>query len=106
MESITFGTNVYDLEKGDELELAFFVTPSNEDSEGSIKSRIEIENQLFDKDKIEINYPHIYKQMVLKSAEAKVFKSNLNIIPKELPISWEPEMKFRKVYWKWDMKYR
>lgn len=72
------------LKKGDELELAFFVTPSNEDSEGSIKSRIEIENQLFDKDKIEINYPHIYKQMVLKSAEAKVFKSNLNIIPKRI----------------------
>lgn len=72
------------LKKGDELELAFFVTPSNEDSEGSIKSRIEIENQLFDKDKIEINYPHIYKQMVLKSAEAKIFKSNLNIIPKRI----------------------
>ena len=70
--------------KGETQEISFFVTPSKEDSEGYIKSNIEIENQLFDKEKIDINYPHIYKQMVLKPSVAKVIKNNLIIIPKKI----------------------
>jgi LmbE family N-acetylglucosaminyl deacetylase len=70
--------------KGETQEISFFVTPSKEDSEGFIKSILEIENQVFEKEKIDINYPHIYKQMVLKPSEAKVIKSNLIIVPKKI----------------------
>lgn len=72
------------LKKGDELEVVFFVTPSNEETEGTITCKLEIGNQILDKDKIEINYPHIYKQMVLKTSQAKVIKSNLTIVPKKI----------------------
>jgi len=57
--------------KGEELLVSFTVSPSKEASEIFIKSIITIDGQVFDKDKVSINYPHINKQMVLKSAEAK-----------------------------------
>lgn len=57
--------------KGEETIAVFSVTPSKEASEITIKSIVTIEGKTFDKEKIDINYGHIYKQMVLKSAEAK-----------------------------------
>ncbi len=57
--------------KGEEVLTVFSVTPSEEASEINIKSIVTINNQTFDKEKIDINYPHLYKQIVLKSAEAK-----------------------------------
>ena len=57
--------------KGQEVLAVFSVSPSKEASEISIKSIVTIDGQLFDKNKIDINYPHIYKQMVLKTADAK-----------------------------------
>ncbi len=57
--------------KGQEMLAVFNVTPSEEASEIDIKSIVTVDNQTFDKEKIDINYSHIYKQMVLKSAEAK-----------------------------------
>lgn len=57
--------------KGEELLAVFNVSPSKEASEIFIKSVVTTDGQVFDKDKISINYPHIYNQMVLKSAEAK-----------------------------------
>jgi LmbE family N-acetylglucosaminyl deacetylase len=57
--------------KGQEILAVFSVSPSEEASEIDIKSKVTINNQIFDKEKIDINYSHIYKQMVLKSAEAK-----------------------------------
>ena len=63
--------------KGEEQIVVFSVTPSKEASEISIKSIITVDGQEFDKEKIDINYSHIYKQMVLKSAEAKAIKLNI-----------------------------
>jgi LmbE family N-acetylglucosaminyl deacetylase len=57
--------------KGQEMLAIFTVSPSEEASEIDIKSIVTVNNQTFDKEKIDINYSHIYKQMVLKSAEAK-----------------------------------
>ena len=57
--------------KGEEILAVFNVSPSREISEVEIKSVITIDNQVFDKEKIDINYLHIYKQMVLKPAVAK-----------------------------------
>jgi hypothetical protein len=57
--------------KGEEAMAIFSVTPSKEASEITIKSIVTIEEKTFDKEKVDINYGHIYKQMVLKSAEAK-----------------------------------
>ena len=53
--------------KGEEQLANFIVTPSKEASEVVLKSIVTVDNIDFDKDKIDINYPHIYKQMVLKS---------------------------------------
>lgn len=68
------------LTKKDEEQLAVFsVSPSKEASEIVIKSKITVDNQIFDNEKIEINYPHIYKQIVLKPSEAKAFKGDIKI---------------------------
>ena len=60
--------------KGEEVLAVFNVSPSREISEIEIKSIVTIDNQVFDKQKIDINYPHIYKQMVLKPAVAKAIR--------------------------------
>lgn len=60
--------------KGQETVVVFTVTPSSEASEISIKSVITVGDREFDKEKIDINYSHIYKQMVLKTAEAKAIR--------------------------------
>ena len=57
--------------KGQEIAAVFSVSPSKEVSEISIKSIITIDGQTYNLNKIDINYPHIYKQLVLKRAEAK-----------------------------------
>lgn len=57
--------------KGQEVLAVFSVTPSEDAGEIDIKSMVTINGQIFDKEKIDINYTHIYKQMVLKSDEAK-----------------------------------
>ena len=70
----------FKLTKKDEEQLAVFsVSPSKEASEIVIKSKITVDNQVFDNEKIEINYPHIYKQIVLKPSEAKAFKVDIKI---------------------------
>lgn len=60
--------------KGEEVLAVFNVSPSREISEVEIKSIVTVDNQVFDKQKIDINYPHIYKQMVLKPAIAKAIR--------------------------------
>lgn len=60
--------------KGQETIVVFTVTPSSEASEISIKSVIIVGDREFDKEKIDINYTHIYKQMVLKAAETKAIR--------------------------------
>ena len=57
--------------KGQEVLAVFTVSPSKEASEITIKSIVTVEGQVYDQEKIDINYSHIYKQMVLKPAEAK-----------------------------------
>jgi len=63
--------------KGEEQLVVFNVTPSKEASDVTLKSVITIDGQTFNKEKIDINYPHIYKQMVLKSSESKAIKLNI-----------------------------
>jgi hypothetical protein len=63
--------------KGEEQIVIFSVKPSKETSENVIKSIVTIDNQEFDKNKIDINYNHIFKQMVLKPAETKFLKLNI-----------------------------
>jgi hypothetical protein len=60
--------------KGEEIVAVFSVSPSDEASEISIKSVVTVDGNRFDKEKIDINYSHIYKQIVLKSAEAKAIR--------------------------------
>lgn len=63
--------------KGEKQLAVFNVIPSKEASEIVVKSVISVDGKTFDKEKIDINYPHIFKQMVLKSAEAKAIKLNI-----------------------------
>jgi LmbE family N-acetylglucosaminyl deacetylase len=60
--------------KGQEIVAVFSVSPSKEVGENSIKSIVTVDGLTYDLNKIDINYPHIYKQMVLKSAEAKLIR--------------------------------
>ncbi|HNP33912.1 MAG TPA: PIG-L family deacetylase [Flavobacterium sp.] len=63
--------------KGEETSVAFTVSPSKEASDIDIKSIVTVNEETFDKNKIDINYPHISKQMVLKPAEAKGIRLNI-----------------------------
>ena len=60
--------------KGQEILAGFTVSPSDEASEISIKSIVTVDGQTLNLNKIDINYPHIYKQIVLKPAEAKAIR--------------------------------
>jgi len=60
--------------KAQEIIAVFSVSPSKEVSEISIKSIVTVDGLAYDLNKIDINYPHIYKQMVLKTAEAKAIR--------------------------------
>jgi LmbE family N-acetylglucosaminyl deacetylase len=72
--------------KEQEVLAVFTVSPSKDTSEINIKSVITVDEQIFDQNKIDINYPHIYKQMVLKPAEAKAIR--LKIKTKEEKIAY------------------
>ena len=60
--------------KGQEIVAVFSISPSKEVGEISIKSIVTVDGLAYDLNKIDINYPHIYKQMVLKRAEAKAIR--------------------------------
>lgn len=57
--------------KDQEVMAVFSVSPSQEASDISIKSIVTVDGQAYTQNKIDINYPHIYKQMILKPAEAR-----------------------------------
>jgi LmbE family N-acetylglucosaminyl deacetylase len=64
-------------QKGEEISVAFQVTPPNTESEGKIASKITIQNKVYDRELIEINYDHIPKQSVLLPSEAKVVRMDI-----------------------------
>ena len=57
--------------------VTFSVTPSKEASDVTIKSKITVNGIPFENEKIDINYPHIYKQMVLQPATTKAIKLDI-----------------------------
>lgn len=63
--------------KGEEQTINFIINPPKEAIEISLKSIIKIDNLVYDKEQININYSHIYKQVVLKPAEAKAIKLDI-----------------------------
>ena len=65
------------LKKGTEQIVYFEVTAPNKSDEAVAKSVAIIDSKRFDKEQIIINYDHITKQQVLKSAEAKCIKTDL-----------------------------
>ena len=64
-------------EKGDTQAYQFLITPTIDDSEGTIKASVIVDGEKFDKELIEIKYDHIPKQTVLKKSEAKVVRLNI-----------------------------
>jgi LmbE family N-acetylglucosaminyl deacetylase len=63
--------------KGEEQLVSFTVTPSKEPSEILLKSSITVDGKMYDKEQLNINYPHIYKQVIVKQAEAKAIKLDI-----------------------------
>lgn len=63
--------------KGNEQTFYFEVTPPVNPEEVVLKSIAVVDNKQFDKDQTIIDYPHITKQMVLKSAESKCIRIDL-----------------------------
>ena len=60
--------------KDEEVLAVFSVKPPKEASEIDIKSVVTINNKVFDQEKIDIDYTHIYKQMVIQPATAKAIR--------------------------------
>ncbi len=63
--------------KGKEQTVYFEVTPPNESNEAIAKSIATIDNKNYDKQQIIINFDHITKQQVLKTAEVKCIRFDL-----------------------------
>ena len=63
--------------KGEEQLFVFTVEPPKTASEIFIKSVVTIKGENYEDEKIEINYPHIYKQIVLKTAEARALRLDI-----------------------------
>ncbi len=57
--------------------MIFTVSPTPDQSEGFVRSSIQIEGKTFTNSLVEINYDHIPKQTILLPAEAKVVRLNL-----------------------------
>lgn len=68
-------------QKGAEQLLHFSIKPGKDVSTGSLKLIAQLGNQFYDKQLINIHYPHVGKLQFLKPAMAKAVKPNL-IIPK------------------------
>ncbi len=75
---VTPNTMAFDLpKKGTEESVQFEVTPPNTASEVFAKAIATIDDRIFDKEQITINYEHISKQQVLKPSEAKFIKLDI-----------------------------
>ncbi|WPR72983.1 PIG-L family deacetylase [Flavobacterium sp. NG2] len=70
--------------KGAEKIFYFDVTPPLENSEVYAKSIVQLNNKQYSSEQITIDYPHITKQQVLKSATAKFLKLDLKIGPQKI----------------------
>ena len=70
--------------KGLEKIVYFEVTAPTKSDEIVAKSIVTINTKRFDKEQIVINYDHITKQQVLKSAEAKFIKTDLKTINEKI----------------------
>lgn len=64
-------------QKNDKQLLDFWVTPPKNQSEGSLHVLAKINEQVYDKELITINYKHIPKQSVLLNSEAKIVRLNI-----------------------------
>lgn len=64
-------------QKGDVRTIDFMVKPTQEESNGWIKSVAEIDGKIYDKELVEISYDHIPKQSVLLASQAKVVRMNI-----------------------------
>ncbi len=63
--------------KGTEQIVYFEVTPPNQSEEAIAKSVVIVDGKKFDNEKIDIDFPHIAKQQVLKHAESKFIRLDL-----------------------------
>ena len=63
--------------KNQEFSADFNVTASEQFLEANISSSVTVNGEIFNGNKIDIDYPHIQKQMVLKTAEAKAIRLKL-----------------------------
>ncbi len=63
--------------KGSEQTFYFEVTPPNFPEEAIAKSVAIVDNKKYDKDQVTIDYSHILKQQVLKTAESKCIRFDL-----------------------------
>lgn len=70
--------------KGIEQIVYFEVSPPTKSDEAVAKSVAIIDNKRFDKEQIIIDFNHITKQQVLKSAEAKCIKLDLNVYEEKI----------------------
>lgn len=65
------------LKKGMEQTVYFEVTPPSQMSEAVAKSVATVDNAVYNKEQIVINYDHIAKQQILKTAEVKCIRIDL-----------------------------
>jgi LmbE family N-acetylglucosaminyl deacetylase len=65
------------INKNETKTISFDVIATKEQTEGSLSAQIEINNVIYDKKLIEINYDHIPKQTILLPSQAKAVKLNI-----------------------------
>lgn len=65
-------------DKGQKEEIKFTITPPKKDSEGELEAVIEGNGKTYNQGLITIDYDHIYRQVYLKPATAKIIKLNID----------------------------
>ena len=64
-------------QKGDNVTVDFMVSPPANQSEGILTSVATLDEKIYSKELVEINYNHIPKQSVLLNSEAKIVRLNI-----------------------------
>jgi hypothetical protein len=90
--------------KGAEATFTFQVTAPSQVEEIQAKSITIIDGKMEDKEQLLISYNHIATQQVLSTASDKFIRLDLKTNGEKIAISWEPVMKFQRIYHKWAMK--
>lgn len=65
-------------------DFSFFVTPPKGSAEATLKASVIFEEHALGSEKVKIEYPHIPRQLIFKTSEARLIRPDLKITPEKI----------------------